>query len=461
MASQPLPANDGHDTLSDMDAECAVLSQMLCENDCIDDVADIITADDFSVPALRRIYEAALHQFGQGKAANPVTLRPLLEGDVGLQQLGGTAFLAELTGNMGAMLYPVKETAKQIADIGRRRRMRATLEGAVLQCSDLTAPISSVVELADQALSPVAAGNVRDTTAAQCLRGYVAALDEERHGVVCQHIPAIDELHGPMEPSQLIIMAGRPGMGKTAVALSYVLGAAQAGHGVLFASLEMNGEQLAGRMLADLCFDGSQVPYSAIRDRKLNDFQRRKVTEAAERSAALPIQIVDAGSLSPNRLAMIARRTDRRFRAKGGSLDLIVVDYLQLLRPDSGTAKPYEAVSEISRALKGMAKDLGVPVLALAQLSRSVETRPDRRPQLSDLRDSGQIEQDADSVLFLLREEYYLHQAEPDEMDPKRAQWEMAMEQSRGRIEFILAKRRNGMAGSAFGAFHGAYQAVR
>lgn len=458
MATAPVPANDVGDPLVNLELEASLIGLMMAENGEVDRIADIVHASDFSDGLMQRLFEAVVHLVAQRKAANPATLRSLFLDDPDLKELGGPSYLARLTGDLTMYL---KDAPHHLRELAERRRMRDGLQRAAAECSELATPTTEIVTLADAAVAPHAQGNIRETSAGHCLNDYIDSLDRPRAGVLCQHIEAFDSLHGPLEPSQLVILAGRPGMGKTAAAISYALGAAQSGHGVLFVSLEMNADQLSGRMLADLCYDGAEVPYSAIRDRKLNDFQRRRLAEVASQARAMPLSVVDAGSLTPSRLSMIARRSDRRFRAKDAKLDLIVVDYLQLMRPDSGTNKPYEAVSEVSRALKGIAKDLQVPVLALAQLSREVEKRADKRPQLSDLRDSGQIEQDADSVMFLLREEYYLRLAEPDETDPKHIDWDRNLNRSAGQIEFILAKRRNGTTGSAFGRFFGAYQSVR
>jgi replicative DNA helicase len=451
MASAPVPANDELDALSDIALEHSLLGLLLCDNAHVDRAADILSPADFSDPYARHVFETIVHTVSQGKAANPATLRNVVE---------NPALLMGMTANPAVWLTPA-DTAKHLAELAQRRAMREGLLEAARQCVDMATPTSEIVTLADSAIALKAQSSIRQTTAAQALGELVDGFDHEPRGVLCGKIPALDDLHGPMEPSQLVILAARPGMGKTALALSYGLGAAQAGHGVLFASLEMNGQQLAGRMAADLCFDRDPVPYAAIRDRSLNDFQRRRVADAASMAHALPFNIIDAGSLTPGRLAMLARRHDRRFQARGHKLGLIVVDYLQLMRADSGTAKPYEAVSEISRALKALAKDMDVPVLALAQLSREVEKRGDKRPQLSDLRDSGQIEQDADSVIFLLRQEYYLRLAEPLEGTGDHMNWQSALNLVSGQIEFILAKRRNGVTGTATGRFHGAYQAVR
>lgn len=451
MATAPIPANDENDTLVDVELEHSLLGLLLVDNAHVDRAADLLAPADFSDPFARHVFETIVHVVAQGKAANPATLRGLVE---------NPALLMALTANPLIWLTP-GDAAKQLAELAQRRTMRDGLIEAARECEDLATSTAEIVGKADAAVASKVQSSLRQTTAGQCLGDLVDSFDHEARGVLCQNIAAFDALHGPMEPSQLVILAGRPGMGKTCLAVSYGLGAAQAGHGVLFASLEMNSQQLAGRMAADLCFDGQEIPYAAIRDRKLNDFQRRRVADAASMAQALPFNIIDAGSLTPGRLAMLARRHDRRFRARGHKLELIVIDYLQLMRPDSGTSKPYEAVSEISRALKALAKDMDVPVLALAQLSREAERRENKRPQLSDLRDSGQIEQDADSVVFLMREEYYLRQSEPEPSSAKFLDWQNALALVQGKIEFILAKRRNGVTGSAFGSFHGAYQAVR
>lgn len=246
----------------------------------------------------------------------------------------------------------------------------------------------------------------------------------------------------------------------TAVALSYAIGAAEQGHGVLLVSLEMPGDQLAQRMAADLLYDTLRVPYERIRDGRLDQHERQAIMRAKQKVGELPLRIATGSSLAVGRLASLIRRTKRRFKAHGGSLDLVMVDYLQLLRPDV-RGNRYEAVTEISMALKAMAMANDVAMIALAQLSRAVEQREDKRPMLSDLRESGQLEQDADLVLFLLREEYYLRKEEPPKSDDKWADWQMALAAVRDQIKFIVAKRRNGVEGVTVGKFYGEFQAVR
>lgn len=448
-----------NDALINIEAEAELLGSLMNDNWHIDNAADLLGPEDFADPVHANIYSAIVREASLGKPANPITIKGYFENDEGMKALGGATYLMELTGSASGLVP--QETAKQVAGLAERRRMRAGLEQAALDCADLTLPTSEIISQADAALSENAKDTIHQPTGAQCFDELLASFDEPRHGVTTAFIGCINELLGPMLPKQLIIAAGRPGMGKTTAAHSYALGAAVRGHGVLFVSLEMSSTELAGKMAADLCFEQFKIPFSAIRDRKLGSWQRDRIVEARDYISTLPFTVVDTGNLTIGRLNMLIRRHARRMAAQGHKLELVVVDYLQLLSPDSKGRSNYEAVSEVSRGLKAMAKDHGLTIMALAQLSRSVENREDKRPQLSDLRDSGQIEQDADAVLFLMRPEYYLSNAEPDLLDPKRPQWEADMEAAKGKIEFIVAKRRNGVTGSAWGDFHGAFQAVR
>lgn len=445
------------DPLINFEAEAELLGSIMADNGLIDRVSEIVTDVDFMEPVNGRIYTAIVREAMSGRNANAVGIRGYFEGDESLTPLGGVVYLARLQG--GALGFGTMETAKQVADLAKRRRMRAGLATAAEACADLETTLPEIVTHADAAMNFTGKDTINQPTAGEAIDALLKSFDDKQDGVRCQVIQPLDDLLGPMRPKQLIIGAGRPGMGKTALALSYALGAAEAGHGVLYVSLEMSDTELAARMVADLCFhDGKGVPYNFIRDGDLHQSQAMEVRKAQSKAHNLPLQVVDAGSLTIGRLNMLIRRHARRMEAHGYKLELVIVDYLQLLSPDTKGRSTYEAVSEVSRGLKAMAKDNGVAIFALAQLSRSVENREDKRPMLSDLRDSGQIEQDADAVLFLLREEYYLNQEKPEDRD---GNWQIAMEAEQGRIDFILAKRRNGVTGTAKGYFHGTYQAVR
>lgn len=447
--------------LVNLEAEAEILGNLMAGFAEVDRVADVLSPLDFAEPVHSRIYEVIVDQASKGKSCSPIAVKNFFEGDDAITKLGGVSYLARLTG--GATGLGASESAKMIAELAARRRMADGLRMAATDCEDLTLTTAEIVAEADAAISLKAGDLVHQPTGAECFDELFESYKDGNKGVTCGCIASLDELMGPMKPKQLVIGAGRPGMGKTALALSYALGAAARGHGVLYISLEMSAPELAARMASDLCFDGpvNPVPYPAIRDGDLNKSQRQAVGDARNHMATLPFNVVDAGNLTTGRLNMLIRRHARRMAANGHKLELVIIDYLQLLSPDTKGRSNYEAVSEVSKALKASAKDNGIAIFALAQLSREVEKRPGARPQLSDLRDSGQIEQDADAVLFLLRPEYYLRQNEPDVTDPKRFQWEQALEAEQGKIEFIVAKRRNGVTGQAAGQFHGFYQAVR
>lgn len=450
-------------SLANWEAEADLLGGLLVNNSCAEDVADLVTPDDFALDLHARMFEVIMAETAKGRGISSVTLKSFFDGDGALDAMGGIPYLARLTSNPASAMYSIAvDTARMLSDLANRRRIQAGLKTAAEACDDLTNTTGEIIAHADAAISLERGDGIHQPTGGEALDELLASYEQKNTGVKCQVIQELDDLLGPMRPKQLVIGAGRPGMGKTAMALSYALGAAEAGHGVLYVSLEMSSTELAARMAADLCFNGERgVYYSNIRDGDLTPNQMMEVRKAQMKAHQLPLQVVDAGSLTMGRLNRLVRRHARRMAANGFKLELVIVDYLQLLHPDSKGRSTYEAVSEVSRGLKAMAKDNDLAVFALAQLSRSVENRPDKRPQLSDLRDSGQIEQDADAVLFLMRLEYYLKQDEPDQCDPKYPDWKIKMDAARGEIEFILAKRRNGETGTAFGRFHGAYQAVR
>lgn len=448
------------DALRNVAAEAEIIGAMLQENSVIDRVADRLTAADFSEATHAALFEAIVREASLGKTVSPVTLKPYLAAIPNLEELGGVGYLLKLTASDGALLV-VSDCVKQVAELSKRRRILDGLQHAAMLAAGVENDLGSVTEAADAALADYGKSDgVVQSTALECLDSLLS--QKESEGVHCHVIPEFDQIAGKLRRKELIILAGRPGMGKTACALSYTLGAAQAGHGVLYISLEMSGTELAARMAADLCFNGRiGVPYSALRDNNLSFEQRKHVNNARRMLADMPYRVVDAGKLTTGRLSMIVMRTKRRMAAKGQSLDLVVVDYLQLLSPDAQAKGMYEKVSEISMALKAIAKTHDVAVLALAQLSREVEKRPDKRPQLSDLRDSGQIEQDADGVMFLVRQAYYLKQEEPAQDDFEYTKWKAAYDKAEHEIEFICAKRRNGVTGTATGQFYGQFQAVR
>lgn len=450
------------------EAEAMLIGALFIAPDSIDAVRDIVTPADFYTPLHRAIFDAMCAVAAKGETPSPITLHPYLGDNEGLKEAGGSAYLVGLT-TSAASVVGIAGFARQIRDLSQRRALIDAMADMIGRASKTDAEdnIGSIMEDADCSLTAILnrelteSAGIKQVSAAQAFEEMMEDFSAPQSGVTCGDIACLDDRLGPIRRHHLAIMAGRPGMGKTAAALCYALGAAKRGHGVLFVTLEMNRLELMQRAASALIFDGHRgVPYELIRDGRAEGNDLRALAAAGRAFRDLPLNIVDAGSLTIGRLNAIVRRWKRRMAAKGQSLDLVVVDYLQLLHPDSKTRSTVEAVSEVSRGLKAIAKTHDLGVLALAQLNRGVEQREDKRPMLSDLRDSGQIEQDADAVVFLYRQEYYLRLAEPkNEVD--KIEWQRALDAVSKKIDFIVAKRRNGTTGTARGEFHGAFMAVR
>lgn len=443
-------------------AEADLIGTLLQANGSIDRAADRLKPSDFADPTHAALFEIIVKEGAAGKQVTPVTIKPYFEAIEGLAEKGGGAYLMQLAATTGAHVT-FDSAVEIVAELSRRRQILAGLDSACAMVCDPAADLGDVMALADAALTKSSSSDgIEQLSAVECADNLINTFGSAKAGVTCSTIPDLDNILGKLRPKELIILAGRPGMGKTAVALSYALGAAQSGYGTVYVTLEMSEKELSARMLADLSFDGKKgVLYSNIRDGDLSDGQKRQVWNSRSMLADMQLRVIDADKLTTSRLSMLVMRTKRRMEANGHSLDLIIVDYLQLLSPDHRTNGLYEKVSEISMALKAIAKRHGVTVLALAQLSREVEKRPDKVPQLADLRDSGQIEQDADGVVFVVRQAYYMKQAEPDQDDPSYAGWLHKYEAAKLQIEFIVAKRRNGETGKAEGQFFGQFQSVR
>lgn len=468
MNAQPY-ANDARPEapplIGNIEAEAALLGGMMQANPSIDRVADILTAEDFAEPLHGRIFSAIVkEQSLRPGLVTPITLKPYFDADEGMKEVGGVGYLAQLTGS-SASVVGISGFAEQVAELATRRRFVERLHQTLAQAQDYDTSndaLAADLEVALVEATRKSEDGATELSAGDCVMAAVKGIERREPGVQCGH-GAIDDALGPIYRKDLAILAARPAMGKTATAISYGVGAARKGHGVLFVSLEMSAEQIGQRMACDMAFDNPAcpVPYGHVTEGTVNAAEIRQLVQAQEEAAELPFQVIDAGNLSVHRLARMVRRWKRRFAARGHSLDLVVVDYLQKLRAP-GLANRFEIITEISQTLKEIAKDNDLGVMALAQLSRKVEEREDKRPTLADLRESGQIEQDADVVMFLFRREYYLERAEPPTFkEAEHADWQASLDAVRGEIDFICAKRRKGRAGSTKGRFYGAYQAVR
>jgi replicative DNA helicase len=457
---------------SNIEAEAALLGALMLDNRLVEDVQLKLRSDHFFEPLHGRIYDAVLRMTDRNMVANPVTLRPLFEADEAMKEVGGASYLAQLTGS-GAAIIGARDFAQQIYDLALLRSLvavgRDMVEGA-LDTSEDVLPLEQI-ERAETELYKVAEqgggeGKVKAFADATKLALETAekALNSGGHlSGITTGLDSINTKIGGMHPSDLMILAGRPGMGKTSLATNIAYSAARrflqdqedgiepgksAGAAVAFFSLEMSADQLATRVLAEQ----SGISAENLRMGKISQGEFRNLARAAAELQALPLYIDDTPGLT---IAALRARARRLKRQKG--IGFVVIDYLQLLQgtgKNSGDNRVQE-ISEISRGLKQLAKELDVPVLALSQLSRAVEQREDKRPQLSDLRESGSIEQDADMVWFVYREDYYINAKEPkrpaDGDDPKifeaYEQWKIDMERVYGLAELIVAKQRHGATG--------------
>src|SRR5687768_6948894 len=448
-----------------VEAEAALLGALMIDNRLVEDIQTRLQPHHFFEPLHGRIYESILRLTDRNMIANPVTLRPLFEADEGIKEVGGPAYLAQLTGS-GAAVIGARDFAAQIYDLALLRALigvgRDLVESA-LDTSEEVAPIAQIeraeTELYKVAEEGGAEGKAKSFGDATKLAVQMAekALNSGGHlSGITTGLEGINSKVGGLHKSDLVILAGRPGMGKTSLATNIAFAAAQrfsrdiedgiepaksAGAPVAFFSLEMSADQLATRILAE----ESGISSENLRMGKISQQEFRGLARAAAELQSLPLYIDDTPGLT---IAALRARARRLKRQKG--IGFIVIDYLQLLQGSgkgSSADNRVQEISEISRGLKQLAKELDIPVMALSQLSRAVEQREDKRPQLSDLRESGSIEQDADMVWFIYRGDYYLASKQPADDHPDFAQWQEEMSRIYGIAELIIAKQRHGATG--------------
>jgi replicative DNA helicase len=454
---------------SNLQAEQALLGALLANNKAYERVSDFLAPEHFADPIHGRIFQSIQRRLEAGQLADAVTLRAEFEHSGVLDEVGGPAYLAQLLSAMVGVIN-AGEYGRVVHDAWLRRQIIDLGETMVNRAFGADEPLEAneQLEAAEQALFDLSKGNARDGGFVAFDRALAAAVDHAatayKHGGGVSGLPtglrAVDEKLGGLHPSDLLILAGRPGMGKTALATKLAFGAAkgilrgatergEAPRGsVAIFSLEMSSDQLATRLLSE----EARVSGDRIRKGDIRQHEFDRFIEVSRELASLPIMIDDTPAIT---LSALRTRCRRLKRTKG--LDLVVVDYLQLMRPSPGTRAESRVleISQITQGLKAIAKELAVPVLALSQLSRAVESREDKRPQLSDLRESGSIEQDADCVMFIYRDEYYLAQREPKRMtfdsDEKFQaaveRWQADMDRVHNVAELHVSKQRHGPTG--------------
>lgn len=462
-------------------AEMALLGALLANNKAYERVSEFLSPDHFSDPVHGRIYQAIVRRVEQGQLADAVTLKAEFEHSGLLDEVGGTQYLADLLTSMVGIIN-AGEYGRVVYDTWLRRQLIEVGEVIVNDAFGAEPELDGKqqIEKAESELFRLATQGGADggfvsfeRALTEAIQGAERAFRRSGHvSGLSTGLRDLDKKTGGLHPSDLMILAGRPGMGKTALATKIAFGAARAlmqdaqqanpeavakGSVAVF-SLEMSAEQLATRLLAEEArVSGDRIRRGEIGQR---DFDR--FVQVSRELQSLPLHIDDTPAIT---LSAMRTRCRRLKRTKG--LSLVVVDYLQLMRPSVGT-KPESRVLEISQitqGLKAIAKELAVPVLALSQLSRAVESREDKRPQLSDLRESGTIEQDADMVLFVYRDEYYLQQRAPKQMNfdsedkyqDALEKWQRDMEQVHNMAEVLIEKQRHGPTGSIRLLFEGEF----
>ena len=456
-----------------IEAEQQLLGAILTNNDVYDRVASIIGPHHFYDPLHARIYEIAANRIAKNALASPVTLKAFLEDDEGLKDVGGPAYLARLAG-AAISAFAVRDYAQMVYDFAIRRELIGLgqdIADRAKRVEVTSEPREQIVE-AEQKLYKLSEQGQTESGFQSFLKAVTDAVNVanaayQRDGGmagISTGLIDMDKKLGGLHRSDLLILAGRPSMGKTSLATNIAFNVAKAykrgitpegsegavdGGVVGFYSLEMSAEQLAARILSE----ASEVPSEQIRRGDMTETEFRRFVEAAKQLEACPLYIDDTPALPISQLAARARRLKRTH-----GLDVLIVDYLQLVRPASAKDSRVNEVSEITQGLKAIAKELDIPVIALSQLSRQVENRDDKRPQLSDLRESGSIEQDADVVMFVYREEYYVEREKPsDDRLEEMAAWQERMERLHGKAEVVIGKQRHGPIGTVELSFEGRF----
>ncbi len=450
---------------SNLEAEQALLGSILVNNDIIDEVSTLVSSNIFYDPAHIKIYEVIESLNNKGMVANPITLKNFFEKDNMLNEVGGTEYLVKLTRFSGSTKQSV-DYAKIIHEMYLRRELvliSNQLSSDTLNATSQEQNAENIIENTERSLFDLAERG----SFSQSFLKFNKALDQtiematlamqSDQGIV--GVPTglsdLDEKLGGLHKSDLIILAGRPSMGKTALATNIAYYAAQnilkrqEKSSVAFFSLEMSSEQLSTRILSEQ----ARIKSDDVRRGKVTEEEINRYIETSRNIYNIPLFIDETPAITIATLSNRARRIKRLF-----GLSLIVVDYIQLMRSSSNKNEGrVQEISEITQGLKALAKELSVPVLALSQLSRAVEQRDDKQPQLADLRESGSIEQDADVVMFVYREEYYLERKQPKLGSIEHAEWQSKMNDVNGLADIILGKQRHGPTGTVKVEFEGIY----
>jgi len=443
---------DNFDELpNNIEAEQSVIGTLLVSNEIFDEINIIVSSKNFYDPMHQKIFSAIENLIYKGMLANPITLKNYFENEK--DDINIPDYLVKIT-KFSTSSRQTIEYSKIIYDMFVRRELIKISEGTIdsAKLKDLNISGQNIIENSEKLLFDLAEKGSFNSSLVkfdEALKFTIemasnAYKNEEGIVGVPTGLTDLDDRLGGLHKSDLVIIAGRPSMGKTALATNIAFNAAkklqESGKksSIAFFSLEMSSEQLSTRILAEQ----SRIKSNDIRRGRISDEQFDKFIETSKNISELPLFIDETPAISIAAVSNRARRIKRLF-----GLDMIVVDYIQLMRAINTKDGRVQEISEITQGLKAIAKELSVPVLALSQLSRAVEMRDDKKPQLSDLRESGSIEQDADVVMFVFREAYYLERKEPRPATVEHAEWQAKMNEVSNLAEIIISKQRHGPTG--------------
>ena len=467
MAQQPLKIveNSEKQLPCNIEAEQAVIASILVSNDIYDEITSILDSQKFFDPIHVKLYETIETLISKGLLANPITLKNHFENNEGLKELGGQEYLIKIT-KFSTSVKQAIDYANIVQEMHVRReliKISQSVLDEVSTNSDVGTSGETIIQNTEKSLFDLAErGHFNqsfmkfDSALKQTIDMAKCAYQNEEGLVgVATGLTDLDSRLGGLHKQDLVIIAGRPSMGKTALATNIAFHAAKniekkrSKSTVAFFSLEMSSEQLSTRILSEQ----SRIRSNDIRRGKVSEKEFEQFIETSKNISELPLYIDETPAIT---IAAISNRSRRIKRLFG--LELIVVDYIQLMR--SSGKKEYnrvQEISEITQGLKALAKELNVPVLALSQLSRAVEQRDDKKPQLADLRESGSIEQDADIVMFVFRESYYLQNKEPTVGSIEHAEWQTKMNEISHLAEIMISKQRHGPTGNVKVEFEAMY----
>lgn len=472
-----LDAEGRYSDAQNIEAEAELIGAMLIDNELIDLAAEKLKPDDFYLPLHARMAHAIWRQHARGKVVSPVTLKPIFDRDKSLEELGGIKYLAELTA-MGNGLLSFDTLVDQIGELAKLREIKFAADRMMNDYLSGEVGFDQAVGGVDQAMneSLMATAATRALSAGEMVQRVIDRSDkitengmQENIGLRCTTVSDMNTMLAPLELGTYIVIGGRPSMGKSTLAASLARGYAANGHPTLYGFAEGTEDKLAMRFVADLSLD-SDMPLTTeqIQKDKLTREERAHYERLLEEAKVLPIDYHNIGRCDIAQLRRYAARADAKWRERGQRLEVLVVDYMQLLGASQNGREienERSAVNAVSAGLLKITQDIGCTVIALSQLTRSLETRDDKRPRLSDLRESGRIEEDADAVMFVYRDEYYLERVKPErgrkDFDDAYNDWQADLARARNRVDLILAKNRDGSVKTRTCKFFGAYTAIR